>query len=82
MILAYVSGLSLESFMCEGRSGGILLIGTRKNSCAFWEREAGRMTSRYATVAIAKLLLIGCANTPPQDSGGRACWLGTWIACK
>jgi len=41
MILAYVSGRSLESFMCESGSGGILLIGTRKNSCAFWEREPG-----------------------------------------
>jgi hypothetical protein len=41
MILAYVSRLSLESFMCESGSGGILLIGTLKNSGAFWRWEPG-----------------------------------------
>jgi len=40
-----------------------------------------RMMSRYA-VAVAVLLLFGCASAPPQDSGWRACWVGTWIACK
>lgn len=40
-----------------------------------------QMMSRYA-MAVAVLLLYGCASAPPQDSGWRACWVGTWIACK
>ena len=49
--------------------------------CMWWAFAFG-MLSKYAVMPVAVLLLIGCATAPSQDSGWRACWVGTWIACK